>query len=71
MKQFGLVWFISHSVYPIYSGTITAIMSIIFDVVGFNVETIEHKNLKFTIWDVGRLHKLRPLWRHYYLNTQG
>jgi GTPase SAR1 family protein len=21
--------------------------------VGFNVETIEHKSLKFTIWDVG------------------
>ena len=40
-------------------------------IIGFNVETIEHKNLKFTIWDVGGLHKLRPLWRHYYLNTQG
>lgn len=38
--------------------------------IGFNVETVEHKNLKFTIWDVGGLQKLRPLWRHYYLNTQ-
>ena len=38
---------------------------------GFNVETVEHKSLKFTIWDVGGLQKLRPLWRHYYLNTQG
>ncbi|KXJ17535.1 E3 ubiquitin-protein ligase TRIM23 [Exaiptasia diaphana] len=38
--------------------------------IGFNVETIEHKSLKFTIWDVGGLQKLRPLWRHYYLNTQ-
>lgn len=38
---------------------------------GFNVETIEHRNLNFTIWDVGGDPKLRPLWRHYYLNTQG
>ncbi|KAJ0012898.1 hypothetical protein NQD34_017232 [Periophthalmus magnuspinnatus] len=37
---------------------------------GFNVETVEYKNLKFTIWDVGGKHKLRPLWKHYYLNTQ-
>lgn len=40
-------------------------------VAGFNVETVEYKNLKFTIWDVGGKHKLRPLWKHYYLNTQG
>ncbi|XP_066916364.1 E3 ubiquitin-protein ligase TRIM23-like [Clytia hemisphaerica] len=38
--------------------------------IGFNVETIEHQNIKFTIWDVGGVQKLRPLWRHYYLNTQ-
>uniref|UniRef100_A0A3Q3W4B0 E3 ubiquitin-protein ligase TRIM23 n=1 Tax=Mola mola TaxID=94237 RepID=A0A3Q3W4B0_MOLML len=36
----------------------------------FNVETVEYKNLKFTIWDVGGKHKLRPLWKHYFLNTQ-
>lgn len=39
--------------------------------IGFNVETVEHRSLKFTLWDVGGLQKLRPLWRHYYLNTQG
>ncbi|XP_078656668.1 E3 ubiquitin-protein ligase TRIM23-like [Branchiostoma floridae x Branchiostoma belcheri] len=38
--------------------------------IGFNVETVEYKNLKFTIWDVGGKPKLRPLWKHYYLNTQ-
>jgi len=38
--------------------------------IGFNVETIEHNSVKFTIWDVGGVQKLRPLWRHYYLNTQ-
>ncbi|XP_071485031.1 E3 ubiquitin-protein ligase TRIM23-like [Diadema antillarum] len=38
--------------------------------IGFNVETVEYKNLNFTIWDVGGDTKLRPLWKHYYLNTQ-
>jgi len=37
--------------------------------IGFNVETVEFKNLKFTIWDVGGQDKIRPLWRHYFLNT--
>eukprot|EP00796_Vickermania_ingenoplastis_P013391 gene13390-9216_t len=39
--------------------------------IGFNVETVEYKNLKFTMWDVGGQGKLRPLWRHYYQNTNG
>jgi len=38
---------------------------------GFNVETVEYKNVKLTIWDVGGQHKIRPLWKHYYFNTQG
>lgn len=38
--------------------------------IGFNVETIEYKNLKFTVWDVGGQARIRPLWRHYYQNTQ-
>ena len=38
--------------------------------IGFNVESLEYKNVKFTIWDVGGQPKLRPLWKHYYLNTQ-
>ncbi len=38
--------------------------------IGFNVETLEYRNVKFTVWDVGGQHKLRPLWKHYYLNTQ-
>ncbi|KAI9138027.1 ADP-ribosylation factor [Paraphysoderma sedebokerense] len=39
--------------------------------VGFNVETIEYKNVTFTMWDVGGQDKIRPLWRHYFTNTQG
>jgi len=37
--------------------------------IGFNVETIEFKNLKLTMWDVGGQHRIRPLWRHYFQNT--
>lgn len=39
-------------------------------VVGFNVETVEYKNISFTVWDVGGQDKIRPLWRHYFQNTQ-
>ena len=63
------------------------------------METVEYKNISFTVWDVGgqdkvtaplgvhlALHwlfyiiiiiicccclQIRPLWRHYYQNTQG
>ncbi|KAJ2376159.1 Arf GTPase arf1, partial [Coemansia sp. RSA 2603] len=39
--------------------------------IGFNVETVEYSNISFTVWDVGGQDKIRPLWRHYYQNTQG
>merc|ERR1719359_1918830 len=34
-------------------------------------ETVEYKNISFTVWDVGGQDKIRKLWRHYYQNTQG
>ena len=34
--------------------------------IGFNVETLEYKKTKFTVWDVGGQDKIRLLWRHYY-----
>eukprot|EP00743_Colponemidia_sp_Colp-15_P002732 GILK01002959.1.p1 GENE.GILK01002959.1~~GILK01002959.1.p1 ORF type:complete len:391 (-),score=59.54 GILK01002959.1:179-1351(-) len=37
--------------------------------IGFNVETVHHKNIDFTIWDVGGRGKLRALLRHYYAGT--
>merc|ERR1712020_311123 len=37
--------------------------------IGFNVEKIAYKNVDMTIWDVGGQTKIRPLWRHYYVNT--
>lgn len=38
--------------------------------VGFNVESVTYKNVKFNVWDVGGQDKIRPLWRHYYSGTQ-
>eukprot|EP00752_Nemacystus_decipiens_P009788 g8739.t1 len=37
--------------------------------VGFNVERVEYNRMMMTIWDIGGQTKLRPLWRHYYINT--
>eukprot|EP00658_Telonema_sp_P-2_P030369 TRINITY_DN22947_c0_g1_i1.p1 TRINITY_DN22947_c0_g1~~TRINITY_DN22947_c0_g1_i1.p1 ORF type:complete len:185 (+),score=59.99 TRINITY_DN22947_c0_g1_i1:290-844(+) len=34
--------------------------------IGFNVETVEFKQVTFTVWDVGGQDKIRKLWRHYY-----
>jgi ADP-ribosylation factor protein 1 len=37
--------------------------------IGFNVETVEYKNLKWTIWDIGGQKKIRDLWKHYLINN--
>lgn len=37
--------------------------------VGFNVENVRYKNINFQCWDVGGQDKIRPLWRHYFRNT--
>ena len=34
--------------------------------IGFNVETVEYKNVSFTVWDVGGQTKIRPLWQYYF-----
>ncbi|KAL3499952.1 hypothetical protein ACH5RR_039045 [Cinchona calisaya] len=38
---------------------------------GFNVETVQYKNIFFTIWDVGGHEKCRPLWKYYFQNARG
>ena len=30
--------------------------------IGFNVETVEYKNISFNVWDVGGQDRLRALW---------
>ena len=37
--------------------------------IGFNVETLTYKNLKFQVWDLGGQTSIRPYWRCYYSNT--
>ena len=46
--------------------TITTIPTI-----GFNVEDVQYKNLRFSLWDIGGQYKIRQLWKHYYANTNG
>ena len=41
----------------------------IYLAVGFNVETVTYKNLKFQVWDLGGQQGLRPYWRCYYQDT--
>ena len=36
-----------------------------------HVETVEYKNISFTVWDVGGQDKTQPLWHHYSQNAQG
>merc|ERR1712151_1065171 len=43
------------------SDTVTTIPT-----VGFNVESVEYKNISMTVWDVGGQDKIRKLWKHYY-----
>jgi len=39
--------------------------------IGFNVESLQFRNIKFTVWDVGGQDRIRKLWRHYYEGTNG
>jgi ADP-ribosylation factor protein 1 len=34
--------------------------------IGFNVETLQYKQVTFTMWDVGGQQKIRPLWKQFY-----
>ena len=36
----------------------------------FNVETVEHKNIKFQVWDLAGQKGIRPYWRSYYPDTK-
>ncbi|KAF0700324.1 Aste57867_9137 [Aphanomyces stellatus] len=37
--------------------------------IGFNVETVRHKGVEFTVWDLFSQEKARPLWRYYFAGT--
>jgi ADP-ribosylation factor protein 1 len=38
--------------------------------IGFNVETVTHKNIDLVLWDVGGRDKIRPLYKHYFKDTK-
>eukprot|EP01089_Gocevia_fonbrunei_P007668 TRINITY_DN1889_c1_g1_i1.p1 TRINITY_DN1889_c1_g1~~TRINITY_DN1889_c1_g1_i1.p1 ORF type:complete len:297 (-),score=69.92 TRINITY_DN1889_c1_g1_i1:74-964(-) len=37
--------------------------------IGFTIETVEYKNIKLIMWDVGGHEKIRHLWTHYFEGT--
>lgn len=39
--------------------------------IGFNVESLQYKNVKFNLWDIGGQKKIRLLWRHYLDQSNG
>ena len=40
--------------------------------IGLNVKTVSVCDVvTITLWDVGGLSRIRPLWRHYYQTTEG
>jgi ADP-ribosylation factor-like protein 2 len=38
---------------------------------GFNIKTIEHKEYKLNVWDVGGQSSIRSYWRNYFEQTDG
>ncbi|KAF0903162.1 hypothetical protein E2562_025745 [Oryza meyeriana var. granulata] len=57
--------------YKLKLGEIVTTIPTIVISYSFNVGTVEYKNMSFGVWDVGGQDKIRPLWRHYFQNTQG
>jgi ADP-ribosylation factor-like protein 1 len=41
-------------------------LSALLAAIGFNVETVTYKNIKFQVWDLGGQTSIRPYWRCYY-----
>lgn len=77
---FFLFLLLFHFVFLIHFARIDATSAILYKLklgqsvttiptVGFNVETVTYKNVKFNVWDVGGQDKIRPLWRHYYTGS--
>ncbi|KAK6139428.1 hypothetical protein DH2020_026835 [Rehmannia glutinosa] len=38
--------------------------------IGFNVETVEYKNISFTVWDVGGQDKVSNGWNRLYASSK-
>ncbi|CCW65678.1 unnamed protein product [Phytomonas sp. EM1] len=51
--------------YKLHLGTVTSTVP----TVGFNLETVEYKNISFEVWDLGGQSGIRPYWRCYFSDT--
>lgn len=38
---------------------------------GFNIKTLQYKNYKLNVWDVGGQQTIRSYWRNYFEKTDG
>merc|ERR1711879_797186 len=45
--------------------------STISPTLGFNIKTVEHRDYKMNIWDVGGQKSLRSYWKNYFETTDG
>ena len=54
----------------LYSLKLGGIVSNFVPTIGFNYETLQYKNVKLNVWDVGGQDKIRILWKHYFTNAQ-
>ncbi|KAF4619356.1 hypothetical protein D9613_005543 [Agrocybe pediades] len=58
--------------YPVGPASLSQYSPIVtnaFPAIGFNVETVQYKNIKFQVWDLGGQSSIRPYWRCYFPNT--
>ena len=53
--------------YRMNLGEITTVIPMI----GMNIELAERDGVSFTVWDVGGRSQIRPLWRHFWQNSNG
>jgi len=54
----------------LYSLKLNGIITYSLPTIGFNYETLQYKNVKLNVWDVGGQDKIRILWKHYFTNTK-
>ncbi|UYV73437.1 ARL1, partial [Cordylochernes scorpioides] len=55
--------------YQLQVGEVVTTIPIVCAAIGFNVEQVTYRNLKFQVWDLGGQTSIRPYWRCYYSNT--
>lgn len=41
-----------------------------YSATAFNVETVEHKNITFKVWDLAGQKNIRQFWHSYYKDTK-